>query len=76
LGILAFYFSLIYLVFPETKRLSAEEASTVFDMPRSRRTDETDLAVVEAGSVEDQGKDKMIAEEEFLEDEKHRAEMH
>jgi hypothetical protein len=75
LGVLALYFALISLVFPATKRLSAEEASTVFDMARSKRNDETDLAVVEAGSVEDEGKNKIIAEEEFIEDEKRRAQM-
>jgi len=37
LGIIACYFVLIYTVFPETKRLTAEEASTVFDKGRHRR---------------------------------------
>ncbi|KAJ5462934.1 sugar transporter [Penicillium sp. IBT 31633x] len=34
IGILAFYFGLIYFLFPETKRLSAEDASRVFDYDR------------------------------------------
>lgn len=34
IGILAFYFCLIFFLFPETKRLSAEDASRVFDYDR------------------------------------------
>ncbi|CAG8898347.1 unnamed protein product [Penicillium egyptiacum] len=33
-GILAFYFGLIFFLFPETKRLSAEDASRMFDYDR------------------------------------------
>jgi hypothetical protein len=37
IGILVFYFFFIYLMFPETKRLSAEDASLVFDLDRKGR---------------------------------------
>ncbi|KAM0081324.1 hypothetical protein ACKRZS_006509 [Fusarium odoratissimum] len=37
LGILIFYFCFIFFMFPETKRLSAEEASEVFDFDRHGR---------------------------------------
>jgi len=37
LGIIAGYFVFIYTVFPETKRLTAEEAATVFDKSRHGR---------------------------------------
>ncbi|WWC89933.1 uncharacterized protein L201_004862 [Kwoniella dendrophila CBS 6074] len=44
IGILIFYFVFIFLLFPETKRLSAEEASRVFDygrkgVPRASESD-------------------------------------
>lgn len=34
IAILIFYFCFIFFMFPETKRLSAEEASKVFDFSR------------------------------------------
>lgn len=34
IGILIFYFCFIFFIFPETKRLSAEDASRVFDYNR------------------------------------------
>lgn len=37
IGILIFYFIAIYFTFPETKKLSAEQASTVFDMTKGAR---------------------------------------
>ncbi|EWZ38810.1 hypothetical protein FOCG_05200 [Fusarium oxysporum f. sp. radicis-lycopersici 26381] len=37
IGILIFYFCFIFFMFPETKRLSAEEASEVFDFDRHGR---------------------------------------
>lgn len=37
IAILFFYFCFIYLMFPETKRLSAEDASRVFDNDRKGR---------------------------------------
>lgn len=40
-AILAFYLVFIFLVFPETKRLSAEEASRVFDQGRLRMSPKT-----------------------------------
>lgn len=40
-AILAFYLVFIFLVFPETKRLSAEEASRVFDQGKRRMSPET-----------------------------------
>jgi hypothetical protein len=35
IAILIFYFVFIYLVFPETKRLSAEDASRAFDYDKN-----------------------------------------
>lgn len=37
IGILTFYFVFIFFMFPETKRLSAEDASRVFDLDRKGR---------------------------------------
>lgn len=37
IGILVFYFVFIFFMFPETKRLSAEDASKVFDFDRKGR---------------------------------------
>ncbi|RSL53227.1 hypothetical protein CEP54_010483 [Fusarium duplospermum] len=37
IGILVFYFVFIFFMFPETKRLSAEDASKVFDFDRQGR---------------------------------------
>jgi hypothetical protein len=47
IAILGFYFWFIYFMFPETKRLSAEEASRVFDydrkgFPLDRMTDDVE----------------------------------
>lgn len=41
MAILAFYLVFIFLVFPETKRLSAEEASRVFDQGKRGMSPET-----------------------------------
>lgn len=57
-AILAFYLVFIFLVFPETKRLSAEEASRVFDQRERRTSSETgdvesniDTAALSANSL-------------------------
>lgn len=43
LAILTFYGVVIYFVFPETKRMSAEEASAVFDQPHRFRRHAVDV---------------------------------
>ncbi|KAG7133769.1 Lactose permease like protein [Verticillium longisporum] len=45
IAILIFYFAFIYLMLPETKRLSAEEASRVFDFDRKGRPRDRTLDV-------------------------------
>lgn len=55
LGILAFYFVFIYMVFPETKGLTAEAASQVFDSGRhrsQRATEPTATTTPERDSLE------------------------
>lgn len=53
IGILVFYFCFIYLMFPETKRLSAEDASRVFDLDRKGRPlgNMADVEHAESGSA-------------------------
>jgi hypothetical protein len=51
IGILIFYFCFIYFMFPETKRLSAEDASRVFDynrkgLPFDKSVDDVEQIVV------------------------------
>lgn len=72
-----FYFVVIYLFFPETKRLSAEDASAVFDLPYRLGGKHT-VAPASAASDEEnrvqndflpgQTKDGKIMEEEFVDD--------
>ncbi|KAH7168190.1 hexose transporter protein [Fusarium sp. MPI-SDFR-AT-0072] len=56
IGILVFYFIFIFFMFPETKRLSAEEASKVFDFDRKGRPLEK-TAQVEDGDVPSHAKE-------------------
>ncbi|KAJ4176362.1 hypothetical protein NW755_014451 [Fusarium falciforme] len=49
IGILIFYFCFIFLMFPETKRLSAEDASRVFDFDRKGRPLDKTTVDVEQG---------------------------
>jgi hypothetical protein len=60
IGILAFYFFFIYLMFPETKRLSAEDASRVFDFDRKGRPLGTmvDVEHAESSSASESNKEK------------------
>jgi hypothetical protein len=72
-----FYFIIIYLFFPETKRLSAEDASAVFDLPyrlggkqfvhpEPSETDEENR--VQTDFIQRQGKEGKITEEEYIDD--------
>jgi cbb3-type cytochrome oxidase subunit 3 len=70
IAILIFYFVVIFFTFPETKRLSAEEASMVFDLTkgaRMRATPSTDAASLGDerghGSLEYDGDSKKLEAE-------------
>ncbi|KAM0638784.1 hypothetical protein ACHAQF_007323 [Verticillium nonalfalfae] len=66
IAILIFYFAFIYLMFPETKRLSAEEASRVFDFDRKGRPrDRTlDVETVAKNDLDNEKLSKITSEAE------------
>jgi len=71
-----FYFVIIYLFFPETKRLSAEDASAVFDLPYRlggkqflhHETDDENGVPTEFEQPHE--KESKIMEEEYIDDAK------